>query len=49
MQIQARNRFRRSKQHRQLELCVPLVILTGDSYRTRARRELLVKGRAGTS
>jgi hypothetical protein len=26
-----------------------VLTLTGDSYRTRARRELLVKGRAGTS
>jgi hypothetical protein len=26
-----------------LQLCVPLVILTGDSYRTRQRRELLAK------
>jgi hypothetical protein len=46
MQIQFRNRFRRSQQHRQLQLCVPLVTLTGDSYRTRARRELLANDRS---
>jgi hypothetical protein len=28
-----------------LQLCVPLVTLSGDSYRTRARRELLAKDR----
>jgi hypothetical protein len=29
MQIQPRNRFRRSQQHRQLQLCVPLVTIDG--------------------
>ena len=33
MQIQVRDRFRRSQQHSQLQLCVPLVNLDGDSYR----------------
>ena len=33
MQIQPRNRFRRSQQHRQLQLCVPSVITDGQSYR----------------
>ncbi|MDT5170782.1 MAG: hypothetical protein QOD02_4117 [Mycobacterium sp.] len=33
VQIQSRNRFRRSQQHRQLQLCVPLVITDGQSYR----------------
>ncbi len=31
MQIQPRNRVRRSQQHRQLQLCVPLVLITGDT------------------
>jgi hypothetical protein len=33
MQIQPRNRFQRGQQHRQLQLCVPLVITDGRSYR----------------
>ena len=37
MQIQPRNRFWWSQQHRQLQLCVPLVILKGDSYRLKDR------------
>ena len=36
MQIQPRNRFRRSQQHRQLQLCVPLVTPTGAHYRSTA-------------
>jgi len=35
MQIQPRNSFRRSQQHRQLQLCVPLVVTSGESYRMR--------------
>jgi hypothetical protein len=35
MQIQVRYRFRRSQQHRQLQLCVPLVVTSGESYRMR--------------
>ena len=37
MQIQPRNRCPRSQQHRQLQLCVPLVALKGDSYRIKDR------------
>jgi hypothetical protein len=37
MQIQVRYRFRRSQQHRQLQLCVPLVALKGDSCRIKDR------------
>ena len=33
MQIQVRDRFPRSQQHSQLQLCVPLVALKGASYR----------------
>jgi hypothetical protein len=43
MQIQPLHRLLGSQQHAQLQLCVPPVTLTGDSYRTRARRELLTK------
>jgi len=32
MQIQPGNRFRRSQQHRQLQLCVPLVATTEEGY-----------------
>jgi len=32
MQIKPRNRFRRSQHNRQLQLCVPLVLLIGASY-----------------
>ena len=35
VQIQPRNRVRRSQQHRQLQLCVPLVNTDGQSYRLR--------------
>ena len=37
MHIQPRNRFRRSQDHRQLQFCVPLVALKGDSYRIKDR------------
>ena len=37
MHIQPRNRFRRSQHHRQLQFCVPLVALKGDSYRIKDR------------
>jgi hypothetical protein len=37
MKIQLRNRLGRSQRHRQLQLCVPLVALKGDSYRLRNR------------
>jgi len=37
MQIQVRDRFRGSQQHSQLQLCVPLVALKGDSYRIKDR------------
>ena len=37
MQIQPRNRFRRGQHHGQLQLCVPLVTLKGDSYRLKDR------------
>jgi len=35
MQIQVRDRFRGSQQHSQLQLCVPLVTTSGESYRMR--------------
>ncbi|MGO9925666.1 MAG: hypothetical protein ACLPLP_05825 [Mycobacterium sp.] len=35
MPIQVRDRFRRSQQGRQLQLCVPLVVTSGESYRMR--------------
>ena len=37
MHIQPRNRLRRSQHHRQLQFCVPLVTLKGDSYRLKDR------------
>ena len=37
MHIQPRNRFRWSQHHRQLQFCVPLVTLKGDSYRLKDR------------
>ncbi len=37
MHIQPRNRFCRSQHHRQLQVCVPLVALKGDSYRIKDR------------
>jgi len=37
MEIQLRNRLRRSQRHRQLQLCIPLVVLKGDSYRLKDR------------
>jgi hypothetical protein len=37
MHIQPRNHFRRSQHHRQLQFCVPLVILKGDRYRLKDR------------
>jgi hypothetical protein len=51
MQIQPRNRFRRSQQHRQLQLCVPLVNLDGESYRLRdhhAAADTLRRATTGT-
>jgi hypothetical protein len=36
MQVQLRNGFSRSQQHRQLQLCVPLVSIDGPSYQMRA-------------
>jgi len=33
MHIQPRNHFRRSQHHRQLQFCVPLVIIEGQSFR----------------
>ena len=38
MEIQLRNRLRRSQRHRQLQLCIPLVITDGDSYRMKQAR-----------
>ena len=43
MQIQPLDGIRGSQQDAQLQLCVPPMTLTGDSYRTRQRRELLAK------
>ena len=43
MQIQPLHGSRGSEQDAQLQLCVPPMTLTGDSYRTRQRRELLTK------
>ncbi len=37
MDIQARNGFRRGQPDCQLQLCVPLVALKGDSYRLKDR------------
>ena len=37
MHIQPRNRFCRSQHHRQLQFCVPLVTLKGDSNRIKDR------------
>jgi hypothetical protein len=37
MEIQLRNRLGRSQCHRQLQLCVPLMSLRGDSYRLKNR------------
>ena len=34
VQIQPRNSFRRSQQYRQLQLCVPLVVFTGEYDKT---------------
>jgi hypothetical protein len=51
MQIQPRNRFRRSQQHRQVQLCVPLVALDGESYRLRdhhAAADTLRRATTGT-
>jgi hypothetical protein len=36
--IQPRNGHRRSQRHCQLQLCVPLVITNGDSYRMKQAR-----------
>jgi hypothetical protein len=33
----ARHRFRRSQQHRELQLCVPLLTVEGQSYRQRQK------------
>jgi hypothetical protein len=52
MHIQPRNRFRRSQHHRQLQFCVPLVALDGESYRLRdhhAAAETLRKATTATS
>jgi hypothetical protein len=43
MQIQPIHRPKPSQRDGQLKLCVPPMTLTGDSYRTRQRRELLAK------
>jgi hypothetical protein len=51
MQIQSRNRFGRGQHHRQLQLCVPLVNLDGESYRLRdhhAAAETLRRTTTGT-
>jgi len=37
MHIQARDGLSRGQNHRQLQLCVPLVMLKGDSYRLKDR------------
>jgi hypothetical protein len=37
MHIQPRNSHCRRQRHRQLQLCVPLVTLKGDSYRLKNR------------
>ena len=37
MHIQPRDGLRRGQHHRQLQLCVPLVTLKGDSYRIKDR------------
>jgi len=37
VQIQLRNDHRRRQRDRQLQLCVPLVALKGDSYRLKDR------------
>ncbi|MGH8997650.1 MAG: hypothetical protein ACRDYB_16770 [Acidimicrobiales bacterium] len=37
MQIQALNEFERAEHHGQKQLCVPFVVLKGDSYRLRGR------------
>jgi hypothetical protein len=38
VQIEARNRLVRREHDRQLQLCVPLVITDGDSYRMKQAR-----------
>jgi hypothetical protein len=38
MDIQLRNRLGRRQRHRQLQLCVPLVVTDGDSYRMKQAR-----------
>jgi hypothetical protein len=38
MDIQARHRLTRRQHDRQLQLCVPLVVTNGDSYRMREAR-----------
>lgn len=51
MHIQPRNHFRRSQHHCQLQFCVPLVILDGESYRLRdhhAAAETLRRTTTGT-
>ena len=46
--VEISRRLTRGQDDRQQQLCVPPVLLTGDSYRTRQRRELLAKdNRAG--
>ena len=44
MEIQLRNRLGRSQRHRQLQLCVPLVIINGPSYRLKDRLTLVAGG-----
>jgi hypothetical protein len=38
VQVQARHGLRRGQRHGQLQLCVPLVALKGDSYRLKDRQ-----------
>jgi hypothetical protein len=45
MQIQTVDRPQPSQRDGQPKLCVPPMTLAGDSYRTKARRELLAKDR----
>jgi hypothetical protein len=44
MDIQFRNRLGRRQRHRQLQLCVPLVFITGPSYRLKDRLTLVAGG-----
>ena len=44
MDIQARNELSRRQRDRQLQLCVPLVIINGPSYRLKDRLNLVTGG-----